>query len=327
MLQTAFDGADLLPAQRLSALDELFLSGDHAMGIVSDAPEEFAAIAKTADLGAVNIVQLTVSPSDVLRTPRMIRRADPELCSAVVAVKGKLLVSQAGREAVLGERDIAFYDSSLPFALGLGADAEPTTLVRAHIPRALLGLSAEQARQLAARPLSGAAGFTGLLSQLLTGLATTPDAYRPADVPRLGTLAQDLLAAVAAHHLDDRAEAPEESHRRTLLLRIEGFIGRHLHDPSLSPGTIAAAHHISVGHLHRLFSARETTVAAWIRDQRLERARRDLADPAMRHVPVHRIAARWGFKDHPTFTRAFRAAYGAPPQDHRDVAYPRAAGE
>jgi AraC-like DNA-binding protein len=327
MLQTAFDGGDLPPAQRLSALDELFMSGDHPMGIVSDAPEDFGATARTVDLGAVNVVELTVSPSGVLRTPRMIRRADPELCSAIVAVKGKLLVGQAGREAVLGEQDIAFYDSSLPFALGLGADAEPATIVRAHIPRALLRLSAEQARQLAARPLTGIAGFTGLLSQFLTGLSTGPGAYRPADVPRLGTLAQDLLAAVAAHHLDTQAELPEDSHRRTLLLRIEGFIGRHLHDPSLSPGTIAAAHHISVGHLHRLFSARETTVAAWIRDQRLERARRDLADPAMRHVPVHRIAARWGFKDHPTFTRAFRSAYGATPQDHRHLAYLSAAGE
>jgi AraC-like DNA-binding protein len=84
-----------------------------------------------------------------------------------------------------------------------------------------------------------------------------------------------------------------------------------------APATIAAAHHIWVSHLHRLFGPRGTTVAAWIRRQRLERARRDLADPALRNVPVHRIAARWGFKGHSSFTRAFRAAYDTAPQDYR----------
>ncbi|WP_308429099.1 helix-turn-helix transcriptional regulator [Streptomyces brasiliensis] len=80
---------------------------------------------------------------------------------------------------------------------------------------------------------------------------------------------------------------------------------------------MAAAHHISVSYLHRLFQDHETTVSAWIRSQRLERARRDLAEPALRAVPVHRIAARWGFSDHATFTRSFRSAYDIPPKEYR----------
>lgn len=326
MLQTAFDGGDLPPAERLGALNDLFLSGEHPMGIVSDAPDDFGATARAVDLGAVNVVELTVSPSEVLRTPKMIRQTDPELCCAVVAVHGKLVVSQAGREAVLGERDVAFYDSSLPFGLGLGAGAEPATILRAHIPRGLLGLSAERTRELVARPLTGTSGIAGLLSQFLTGVAAGSAAYRPADLPRLGTVAHDLLTAVAGHHLDDEAAAPDASRARTLMVRIERFVRQRLHDPNLTPGTVAAAHHISVGHLHRLFSAGGTTVAAWIRQERLEHARRDLADPALGRLPVHRIAARWGFKDHATFTRAFRTAYGVPPQDYRRAVAPGPAG-
>ncbi|MFE2941524.1 AraC family transcriptional regulator [Streptomyces sp. NPDC059255] len=81
----------------------------------------------------------------------------------------------------------------------------------------------------------------------------------------------------------------------------------------------AAAHHISVSYLHRVFQAhdRGTTVSAWIRHQRLEAARRDLADPALRAVPVHRIGTGWGFTQHAVFSRAFHAAYGVPPRDYR----------
>jgi AraC-like DNA-binding protein len=121
----------------------------------------------------------------------------------------------------------------------------------------------------------------------------------------------DLVSALFAQTLD--VFAPE-AHRRTLVLRIREFITRHLHDPDLAPGTIAAAHHISTSYLHRLFQSDGVPVSSWIRSQRLERARRDLVSST---VPVHDIAARWGFTHHAAFTRVFRAAYGVAPRDYR----------
>ena len=120
MMQTLFDRGDLAPRDRLAALNELFVTGDHPMGITGDEPA-FAALARTVDLAAVNVVELTVSPSRVLRTPRMVRQADPELVCVVMASTGRLVVSQAGREAVLRPNDLALYDSSRPFGLRLGA--------------------------------------------------------------------------------------------------------------------------------------------------------------------------------------------------------------
>lgn len=105
--------------------------------------------------------------------------------------------------------------------------------------------------------------------------------------------------------------------QRALALRIQSYIAAHLQEPDLTPGVVAAVHHISVSHLHRLFQTKGVTVAAWIRQQRLERARRDLADPTLRTVRVHRIAEQWGFTHHAVFTRAFRTAYGIPPSEYR----------
>ncbi|MFD8093345.1 hypothetical protein [Streptomyces malaysiensis] len=66
--------------------------------------------------------------------------------------------------------------------------------------------------------------------------------YTAADGPHLETVLVDLLSALLARQVDAVESLPPESRRRTLVLRIRAFIGHHLHDPDLTPGTIAAAH-------------------------------------------------------------------------------------
>ncbi|HEY6738998.1 MAG TPA: helix-turn-helix domain-containing protein, partial [Actinopolymorphaceae bacterium] len=98
---------------------------------------------------------------------------------------------------------------------------------------------------------------------------------------------------------------------------IQSYVLERLADPELDARSIAAAHHISLSYLYRLFEDVGTPVAAWIRRRRLDRARRDLADPALAHVPIHRIGARWGFVHATDFSRAFRSAYGLTPSAFR----------
>lgn len=271
---------------------------------------------RVLDLGPVHIVELTCPPTLVPRAPAMIRQPDPGLCSVVFPRRGALVVTQAGREALLGERDLALYDSSRPFTVRT-AGPGTVTLVRAHVPRALLPPSARHTDRLLGTRLPGHEGMGALLTQFLGDLAADRTPRTAADVDRLSTVTLDLLAATLAHHLDTGPRLPEESRRRTLLLSIEAFIRDRLSDPDLSPRDIAAAHHISVSYLHRLFRSRDTTVTELIRRRRLERARCALADPRLRDTPVNRIAADCGFREHPAFTRAFNAAYGMPPRDWR----------
>ncbi|MBO8189365.1 helix-turn-helix domain-containing protein [Streptomyces sp. DW4-2] len=119
------------------------------------------------------------------------------------------------------------------------------------------------------------------------------------------------------------AGAPAVDHRRALFATVQSFIWAHLGDPGLCPDAIAAAHHISTRSLHRLFQSQGCTVSSWIRRQRLNRARRDLADPKLAHHPIQAIAATWGFTRPADFTRAFRAAYGIPPHHFRTTALGR----
>jgi AraC-like DNA-binding protein len=256
----------------------------------------------------------------------MVRRSDPELVCVAVVRTGRAVLAQAGRDAVLRAHDVVLYDSSRPFVLRLGAaGGEPVTLLRAHMPRALLGRAGDMVEPLLARPLPGGSGFAGMIVHLLGDLADDRSTYRPADTHRLSDIATDLLNALVAHHLDRETAPGDDSRAGALLLSVEAFVRQHLHDPDLSPGAIAGAHHLSVGYLHRLFSVRGTTLTAWIRSLRLKHAGRDLRDPSLRDVTVHQIAARWGFRDHSTFTRSFRAAYGMSPRDYRHSAPAREA--
>lgn len=318
MHTTVFHSADLPQSERLARFDDFLLHSDHPIRITDTDtdPDPFQATARAIDLGPVNIVELTCSPSLVRRTPAMIRQADPELCSVVFPRQGALVVAQAGREALLGERDLALYDSSRPFSVRMTGRG-PVTLVRAHVPRALLPLSARHTDRLLGTRLPGQEGVGALLTHFLGDLAADRIPRTGADIDRLSTVTLDLLAATLAHHLDTGPPLPDESRRRTLLLSVDTFVRDHLSDPDLSPRDIAAAHHISVSYLHRLFRSRDTTVTELIRHRRLERARSALTDPGLRDVPLHRIAADCGFREHAAFTRAFNAAYGMPPRDWR----------
>jgi AraC-like DNA-binding protein len=80
---------------------------------------------------------------------------------------------------------------------------------------------------------------------------------------------------------------------------------------------VAAAHHVSVRYLQKLFEDEGATVTGWIRARRLEHCRRDHAAAEFAEVPACSIAARWGLVDAAHFSRLFKAAYGLPPGEYR----------
>jgi AraC-like DNA-binding protein len=126
----------------------------------------------------------------------------------------------------------------------------------------------------------------------------------------------DLLGTVLTERLDTTPPDPDRAHR-ALMLQITSFIEEHLGEADLAPAQIAAAHHISLRQLHKLFHASGTTVAGWIRQRRLERCGHDLRDPRWSGRPVAAIGARWGYPDPAHFSRLFKAAYGVGPRDYR----------
>nr|WP_241779837.1 helix-turn-helix domain-containing protein [Streptomyces natalensis] len=316
-----FRSDEVAPADRFDYWREQVVGSFMPMEVLSDDHvTDFAVSQRILDLGAVRLRTTEHTPMTVRRTAQLVRRSDPGHYHLSLATSGSTKVVHPGGDAWYGVGDLILVDTSRPHHVEMGS-GESQDRVRGtgvFVPREMLSLPTKGVEQLVNRRMSGREGVGALLAQFLTQVCRDSGSYRPSDGPRLGTVALDLVNTLLAHTLDAEDVLAPETRRRALLLRIQGFIQHHLADPDLTPSMVAAAHHISVSYLYRVFEDEEVTVAAWIRRQRLERTRRDLADTALRNLPIHTIAARWGFPRAADFTRAFRTAYGMPPTNYRE---------
>ncbi|GAA4367345.1 helix-turn-helix domain-containing protein [Actinomadura verrucosospora] len=320
MIETVYRTEDFPPAERFDRWRE-WMGRTHApVDLSSEYAADFRAHQRILQLGAVTVWPSTVQPLLSRRTAKLIRHSDPGTYNLTLVVEGVARASWDDREAEYRPYDLHGQNSWRPCTVQVGRRDQSVRCVGVEIPRDVLALPRRSADRAIGRPLSAREGVGALLGGFLTRLSTDTAAYLATDGPRLGAVLTDLVSALFAHTLDADRDLSPEAHRRTLTLSIRSFVARNLHDAELTPSVVAAAHHISTSHLYRLFQDEDVTVGALIRRERLERARRDLADPAQHGVPVHEIAARWGFTHHSAFTRAFRAAYDTSPSDYRQAA-------
>lgn len=313
-----FDTRLLPPADRFGLWLDVVESSAPAL-ISSAHAHSFDAHARAVELGRLRLTDFTYPSLTMARTAKLIRRADPEMYQLSLTQAGVGAVTQQRRDSVVRAAEFTLLDNSRPFEARHEAPAgRLLNAITVNIPHAALPLPPARVARLLAGSSSASTGTGGLLAQFLRRIAAHPEQFTAADAGRLGDIAIDLIAAMLARQIDAEDTLPEEVRQHALRLRIEAFIDRNLGDPELTPPNIAAAHHISLRTLHRVFAGEEATVAGLVRRRRLERCRRDLADPLLAGQAVRLIAARWGFTDKAHFSRAFRAAYGHSPQAYRD---------
>jgi AraC-like DNA-binding protein len=249
-----------------------------------------------------------------IRTAALIRRSDPELFKIEVVMRGRTVACQGDREAALAPGDLTLIDLSRPFQVACSGRHE---FLAVHFSPAAVPLPRDALERLTAVPISGRDGLGASISSLARHIAPRPEEQEPTDGVRLAAALMDLLIVMVAGRVDRAATVAPATRRRALLATLHAFIDSHLADPELSPSTIAAAHHISLRYLHRLFEGQGTTVGERIKNRRLANCRQDLLDPSLAALPVNAIASRWGFIDAARFSRAFRDAYGQPPGEFR----------
>lgn len=136
---------------------------------------------------------------------------------------------------------------------------------------------------------------------------------------RDGNAIADALIGVMVGVLGRERSSHANSLRNLHLYKAKSFIENNLSEPDLSPSVIAASAGISLRYLHHLFEDIGVSVQQYIVVQRLEKARQDLNNPAMRDRTVTDIALGWGFQSSAHFSRRFRAEYDLSPTDYRQI--------
>jgi AraC-like DNA-binding protein len=268
------------------------LSGRHDIG-------GFRASVVARSLGSLKLIELVTPEGECFRDARCARAADEELWQIDLMTQGRARVEQGRGTADLGQSDLVLIDPARPVRFASTACTHVTMLV----PRRELRLCPGDAARLAGVRINGDRGPGALVSALARDMARSMTGFRVGEAVRSGAAVIELISVALEAQLGDASPGHDEALRD----RIRGYIEARLSDRDLAPAGIAAAHHISVRRLHKLFEDQPLTVAAFIRLRRLERCHADLTrgDPT-----VAAVAARWGFADPAHFSRLFKATYG-----------------
>nr|BFD81199.1 helix-turn-helix domain-containing protein [Streptomyces sp. Xyl84] len=265
-------------------------------------------------LGRLRFCTLESDAQRISRTAAHQRTADEAAVGVLVLTAGTASLLQDGRHAVAGAGDLLVHDTSRPYTLDFPARFACHIL---HLPRRELDVSDGELRGLAVTAVAPTDGIGAVLSPFLTRLLASAHSYAPAVGARLAATVVDLFATLAAERSPFGGAG---TGREELVLRIRDHIDRHLEDPALAPETVAAAHHISVRYLHRLFEDERVTVARLIQRRRLQECARELARGGRAAPAVAAVAHRWGFVNPAHFSRVFRGMYGHTPSEWRRLA-------
>lgn len=319
------DTTVLPPADRFEFWYALIARETVPVHITSARLDDFVAYAQAIDLGRIRLTSLRYPSLHASRPAGLARRTEADIYQLTLPLTGRsTLVQDRTETALVAASHFTLLDTARPHTARHRVDGPGlATTITVQIPYAALPLPPDALRRLLATPMPARPGVAGLLTHHLRSIAAHPEQYEANQAEMLGGVALDLLAATLAQHLDIEEVLSPQARHTALRARVVDFIDRHLGSVELSPRTVAAAHHISLRSLHRLFEGEAMTPAEIIRTRRLERCRRDLRNPLHARQPVHVIAARWGFADRAHFSRLFRARYGLSPQEYRAADAPR----
>lgn len=237
----------------------------------------------------------------------------PEAQIAVALVlRGRARLVAGLRRVECAGNDLLALDLGGDWRLEAPGDFE---LMLTSLPRAQLLSRLGRNADLAARVL----GTTVAALAAKPLLRTLAQNFAEADAADLAAIEVALTELVSSALLSETvapdgalSQAQAEHFRR-----VAAAIDARLTDPALAVAAIAAQEGFSVRYLQRLFALRGESFSDYLRRERLERCRAELADPNHARESVAAIADRWGFRDQPHFTRAFGAAFGMTPTEAR----------
>jgi len=299
------------PAERFAVWRETGLLPMAAEPFDDDGRRRFHIRVRRLSGPSGRFIDLTATPMQLSRTKDHPSRDGLDMVSLTLMLGIDLQCGfgAAGQSTVLRPGQISIKDFTQP------ATASWTTSrhrgLNLHLPR----ITVEAAIGDKVPRLHGAVlcpgGLSVMLQKQLVGLAKI--------VPRLNltkraaALDATVELAVSVLRCELGARIEDEANNAGLFAAAKVFIERHLTSPRLSPELIAQQLGCSRAHLYRLFAGQGETVASYIRELRLQRARDLLIGSPQGNPRIGDVGYRCGFNDPVHFSRLFRQRFGFTP--------------
>jgi AraC-like DNA-binding protein len=269
------------------------------------------------DFRHFDLLHVVADPQRVNRTRELIDLQAEEAWLLMLQEHGTCSIQQGDQRSTLAPGDIGFLDTSRPYEVLFPQTFRQCIL---KVPASLFSDIIPMRRDVAGMALAGGDPLTAIARANLLLLERFAHTISPSLLPAAAERAIDHLGLAMRARLDDGPVRRERGTSAHHFARASLYIIDHLRDSTLSVERIARAAGISAGHLHEVFRrATGATIGAYIRAQRLERCRRDLADRSLQHQSITFIAHRWGFSEASSLSRAFRAAYQMSPRRYRQA--------
>lgn len=280
--------------------------------IIARAAHDFRARLDVLDRGLPPSALVHTQGHGVRRTSRLAERSERGFFKAFWLLAGRCEIVQGSNRAVLRPSDWTVYDTTRPYSIEIADDTRFAVLLLPHeaclqwqsIASMLCG------DRLEPDVTSRAALFT--LLSLFDAPADEDLANAGAVVGAMGQLLSASLLGQASRRL------PKGSDERRVA-EARRYVESCLDDRELTPDRLAKAMNMSRRSLYALFKRTGATPAGLILDVRLDRSKDALTNPGLRHRTVTEIALDNGFSDGAHFSRLFKARFGLPPRQWREV--------
>lgn len=268
----------------------------------------------TAHAGEVVLTRLESGRHRVMRSATLARHSEVGYLKIVAPYRGRAGVHQKGRQAWVSAGEWSIYDTTEHYQVD---NPEQVEHLIVQVPKASLVEHGLPIDELMARRLGSGGGISRVALQTMRSAYAELPGITPDAAHGVG---QAIVQMVRLSLLDLAGRHTAVTQREALRERIKQLVASRLADPELRVQGIADALGCSLRNLYNAFADEADGVAGYLLAQRLDAARRDLADPARAGDSITLIAMMRGFKSMAHFSRAFRARYGMTPSDCRAAA-------
>lgn len=204
------------------------------------------------------------------------------------------------------------------------ASRVPFVSMHIWISGALLRSRVPQIEAICDSPFEIVPGASRIMMKMGEAALQDGPALSAAHSASFGTeLMEAVVRAVeSAAEIRGPSDTPRETSLARILERAVSFIEANLSDSSLDTRTVAEHCRVSVRYLHAAFESTGGTVAALIRERRLQLCRQMLRNPSARNRSIWEISTDWGFGDASHFSHAYKTRFGIAPSQERRHAHP-----
>jgi AraC family transcriptional activator of tynA and feaB len=263
----------------------------------------------------MNLSKATLSQAQVTNKARPSSSAPDHAYNIYLSNRRHMLATDKNT-VVLEPGDVTVTDSATAMTM---TTKEPYSTIGLTVPASLLhSYIAEPERVVGAR-FSGKTGFSKIASCMLL---TMWEYAESESFDAIGTELANNLLALLSTCCQVSGQQREVQNADVLAKQdmIKRAINQNLHKPDLCVGELAKQFGYSIRYIQRLFSEEDCTVSKYIRRQRLEGCKRQLADAAWLHHSITEIAFNWAFNSSAHFSRVFKEEYGISAREYRKQA-------